>query len=909
MARMTFFVPSLAAVALLAGCFETGTLATTGSTDSSDTAGRQHDTLPIGIDEICVNNDDLIDEFGEDPGWIELSNRSPDTVRLGGFRLMGRATDGPGWLLPDTLLRPGERLAVFLSGRDIRASAPAADTLRTGGSTWSWSDSMYDPPGRSAVRKSLFPRGLSGKLADGSTAYSFAFHLADNSGTELDWSGASAGVNFSPSVDASKRDRFSMRATIPAGQPLTMRFCVDDECWKSGFVTVTGTGDSLGTYEFPLSAFPIDLGALRGLQFDPPANRLGDFRITFAHLLFHRSQRRPHANFSLRRKGGSLVLEDTLAKTRDTIDYPEATDAGSWFRDPSTGRWSHADKASPDRTNPAAGKTAILVAPAFATAPGFHTAPLIVRVSGPAGHTVRCAVGGLSPTSRSPAADTGIRLDSSETVTCAAFGADGSRGPFSTSTFLLDESSTLPVVTVSVDPHSMFDPDTGICSMGPNAGTETPFYGANFWHETELPVHVELFESGRRSFALRAGLAMFGNWSRSADKKAFSIQMREKYGPTHVEWPLFPQHPTLRRFKGFGLRSNGSNYKTDYQRDALASGLTEGRGIEYQYSRQAVLYINGRYWGIYQIREKLDADYLETRFGIDPSNVDLVKNNAETQAGSIADWNELRRTLETLGADDSAGWAAMARRLDLDNFMDYYAAELFAQNTDWPANNVRYWRQRAPASRWRAMLFDLDGGIGGFGGNHAKNPFPYAVDSSLDWDAYPNGPGSNVVLRRLLTRTSLRHRFINRFLVQLATNLSPENSLRVLDSVTASIQAEIPKDVKRWALRPTDQVAHDRIMRDFLLHRPTSLRDHMKTFFQIDSLQSLSVSVVGGSLQVEGMDVGPSYTGSHFRTIPLALEVFGKSGAVFTGWSDGVKTRRRILVAGTPATNLVAVFR
>lgn len=906
MKRTTNLALSLSACAFLAGCFESDTSVATGVSDSTV---YRVDSLPIGIDEICVSNNDLVDEFGEDPGWIELANHSKDTVRLGGYRLLGRADDGPGWLLPDTALLPGQRLTVFLSGRDIRTSAPAGDSLRAAGSVWSWSDSLSDPPGNSAVRGLLFGKKLSGKLADGTTAYSFAYHLADNSETGLEWSGASAGVNFSAAVDASQRDRFWMRATIPAGQPLSMRLCADDECWKSGFVTVTGTGDSLDVYEIPLSKFPIELGALRGIQFDPPTNNLGDYRITFADLRFFRSQRRPHANFTLRRKGGSLILEDTLAKVRDTVAYPEATDGGSWFRDPSTGLWTHADKATPGQANPVATTSNLLVAPTFVTAAGFHTGPLTVRVAGPAGTTVRCALGGFLPTSASPAADTGIRLDSSNSVTCAAFDDKGSHGPYATSTFLLDESSTLPVVTVSVDPDAMFDPDSGICMMGPNASAVSPYFGANFWKETELPVHVELFEGGARSFALRAGLSMFGNWSRSADKKAFSIQMREKYGPTHVEWPLFPQHPTLRKFKGFGLRSNGSNYKTDYQRDALASSLTEGRGIEYQYSRHAALYINGRYWGIYEIREKLDADYLETRFGIDPSNVDLVKNNSEPQAGSITDWNELRSTLEALGADDSSGWAAMAKRVDLDNFMDYYAAELFSQNTDWPANNVRYWRQRAPATRWRAMLFDLDGGLGGFGGAYTKNPFPYAVDSSLAWDDYPNGPGSNVVLRRILTRAALRDRFINRFLVQLATNLAPENSVRILDSVTSSLQAEIPKDVKRWSLSDATQASHDKIIRTFLLNRPTTLRNHMKTFFKLDSLQNISISVSGGTLLVDGMDVGGSYSGSHFRSIPISLEAIGKGGAVFAGWSDGVKTARRVLLPGIPAGNLVATFR
>lgn len=895
----------LAAIAALSGCFESATIASA-VPDTLSVLPRSTDSLPIGIDEICPSNAGLDDEFGEDPGWIELANRSSDPVRLGGYRLLGSTSDGDGWRIPDTILGPGERMLVFMSGRDIRAGSPARDTLATGGSAWTWSDSLNDPPGFSAVRGLLFGRKFSGKLSDGTTAYSFHFHLADNTDAGLEWSGASAGVTFTKDLDATGRDLLWMRATIPAGQPLSMKLCDDDECWKEGLVTVTGTGDSMGIYEIPLSRFSVEPSLIQGIQFEPPSNRLGEYDLSIKDFRFFRSQRRPHANFKLRRKGGVLHLTDTLTGATATTEYPEIAQGGSWARDPLTGAWGKATDNTPGNPNPVGNNAPPLATPVFATAPGFHGAPLLVRVVGTG---VRCAAGGLLPGVASPLADAGLQLDSSTSLTCAVFDAAGNHGPFATATYLLDESSTLPVVTVSVDPNSMFDPDSGICSLGPDAAASNPFYGANFWHETELPVQVELFESGRRSFGLRAGLSIYGNWSRSADKKAFAIQMREKYGPTHIEWPLFPQHPGLRKFKGFGLRSNGSNYQTDYQRDALASSLTEGRGIEYQYSRHVSLYINGRYWGIYEIREKLDADYLDTRFGIAPENVDLVKNNSEVQAGSISDWNDLRRTMESLAPDDAIGWEAMARRIDLDNFMDYYAVELFVQNTDWPANNNRYWRQRAPTTRWRAMLFDLDAGLGSFGGPYSRNPFTHAVDSSLGWDDYPNGTGSNVVLRRILTRPVLRNRFLNRFLVQLATNLSPQNSIPIMDSVTASIQAEIPKDVKRWDLSSSTMATTDNAIHTFLQKRPAALMEHMRTFFKVDSLQSVTLSAPGGAILVEGMGAGPTYIGRHFRSIPVSIEAVAKSGKVFTGWSDGVSTASRMLVPGTEPEILIANFR
>ncbi|HQF55585.1 MAG TPA: CotH kinase family protein [Fibrobacteria bacterium] len=902
----------LAACAALSGCFDEAKLL--GAPATPDTAGylpaARADSLPVVFSEICPGNAALEDEFGDDPGWIEVTNRSSDSVDLKAYRIRGDSKDGSGWRLPDTTLPPGGSVLVFMSGRDKRTSEPASVATEARlTSAWSWSDSLNENPGPgfSAVRPDRFKR-LTGKDPDGSIAISAKLLLMDNAEAGLEWSSASVGAGIQE-IDASDLDRLLLRGTFPANQKLMLRLCFDSECWKHGAVPFFGTGVENDEYVLRIASFDVDPSRINGFQMDPPANALGTYSVHVNRVAFFRAARNFHSNFKLDRDGGRLGLEDTTGTAATEIDYPAIPPTGTWARDPSSGRWAFASSGTPGRANPSGALPDLLDSPVFLTAPGFHASPLTVKVSKLPGQSTRCETGGRSPTPTSPSADSGIRLDSTASVSCAAFAADGRRGPVRTATFLLDENIRLPVVSLTVDPDRMFDPDSGIHSLGPNASEEIPNFGANFWHDIELPANIELFDGGSHAFSLPAGVGIYGNWTRAQPKKAFSIQFREKYGVTQAEWPLFPHHPQFQKFKGFGLRANGSNASTDYVRDGMMQSFTESRGLEYQLSRHVVFFINGRYWGIYEIREKLDPDYFETRFGIDKSEIDLVKNNSEVQAGSSSDWNALRRTVEDLAPDDEAGWASVASRIDLDNHMDYVATELFANNDDWPANNVRCWRRNgSAASRWRMMLFDLDGGLGAFSGSYTKNLFPFVADSSLGWDEYPNGRGSNVFVRRIFGRKVLRDRFINRFLVQLATNLSPTTTLRAMDSIVGSISSEVPRDVARWKFSASKQTQQDGVIRTFLQKRPETIIGQMKNFFKLDSTTTLSLSATGGTIRIEDIAVGSGYSGPHYRGLPVVVEAVSSGGRAFLGWSDGTAIARRVLVPGTDPTTLVARF-
>lgn len=877
----------------------------TGPTGSDSSAAT-----PLVIEEIAPGNVEYKDERGEDPGWAEISNITDTAVNLGAWRMRGEDGDGPGWRLPDTTLPPGGRMLIFFSGLDRRSPAPAGDTLDAfTDDVFAWADSMNDPPGNSSFADWEIGGARYGVLMpENIPALSATLNLRDYNGSKIQWSEVEVAMTMPEGLlDVGDRDRLILRATIPAGQPILLEFCEKgQQCWQGPTLRVVGTGKRLDAYDISLSGARVDFRRLGHIYFIPPMGHYGAYRITVAGLRFYRSAHKPHASFELHRTGGVLHLEDTSGALRQTVTYPEIPATASWARNPPGLGYVIREKPSPDEENPSDKPPIALPAPSFLTATGFYADPVTVRLSPVPGATIRCAAGGMIPDTASPDARDGIRLDTSRALSCAAFDSAGRSGPVESGLFLVGEKPALPVVSIIVDSIAMFDSAKGMYMEGPNASPAEPHYGANFWEDTELPAQVAFYEKdGRRAFSEKAGVGIFGNWSRSRPKRPLSIQFREKYGARRIQYPVFPQHPEFTRFKGFALRNNGGDYAAGFSRDGLGTLLTDGRDLEYQLSRHVVVYINGKYWGIHDMREKLDADYLDTRFGLPPENVDLIKNGGEVQAGTSTAWIAAVEWFMNADLSDSAALARAAGMVDLDNMATYLATEIWSSNADWPANNTRNWRRTAPASPWRAMLFDLDGGVGGFSGE--RDMFAYLGDSTVTSD-YPNGLRSTVFFRRLSANPVWRARFANRLCVLLATNFAPERTLAALDSMQADLAGEADRDLARWGLSRSYRTTSDAKIRSFLRRRPASVLSQMKAWYRLGDTAQVALACEGGRIALEGYDLGTGYRGVHYEGLPIRITARA-SGKVFEGWSDGEMAPERVVIPGPEGVELTARFR
>ena len=865
---------------------------------------------PVMFTEVDPVNVDFKDHEGDDAGWVELFNSSADTVNLSGMYLTDSQEEPFKWKFGDVKMAPNSFLVIFLSGKNYPDYVMPHDSIdMIGSGCWTWTDAESDPPGYSYADP--LP-GYDEKCfsENGQSRIGTVMKLGENE--ELGWSSISFFVGTGSSdpsdvLDISAANEILIQAYITKGRNVSVRLAQPDiDDWKGYEMVLEGTGDSSTVYRMALptgTTFP-DLANIYGTRLSPEASESQEVTLKVFSYIARNRGHEPHAGFKLSKKGGSLYLVNADASIVDSVSYPELPLGKTWNYG---GSWGYADPSPYGYSSSLTFTREENIDTLLFPPSGFYAEPFILNLEST--NNAVCETGGKMPSEKTPF-QKNILIDKTTVIRCAKIAPQSLPSDVVTRTYIFEAASTVPAVFLTTDPNSLFDPDTGIYMEGPNAQSKEPHYGANYWLDKEIPVTVELMEPGTSSpaFAKNAGLKIFGNYSRQNDKKSVAITFREKYGDSHLKYPLFPEFPELNKFKVFLLRNNGSNYGNDYIRDRLASSVSEGLGVDYQRGRFAVVYYNGEYFGIHSIRERSTADYFETHYGLDPDKIDLLKADNAVSAGSAVDYVALMDWLESNHLDKEENYAYIASQIDVDNFINYMHTELFANNRDWPANNLKKWRNTSSKTPWKWFLYDLDFGFGNDYSKYKNNIFEFAT--AEDGESWPNGPESTLLLRRLLENEGFKAAFINRMAVLLQMNFESSRVLARIEKMMAEIQSEISRDQKRWGLSASKMTKQLNAIKNFAMNRPSVVYGELQEFFALGETAAVSLSVSGsGRILVHNLPVDVSkMTVNFFTGFPVTLSAEPLMGSTFAGWSDGESSPTRVILPEC-VSEVTAIFK
>ena len=526
-----------------------------------------------------------------------------------------------------------------------------------------------------------------------------------------------------------------------------------------------------------------------------------------------------------------------------------------------------------------------------------------------------------------------LSIEKNTVVRCAEFVKD-SVVRKSTQTYFVGETVAMPVVAISVSPMLFVNnytnsKDGRYCSEGGD-----PAYCPWIMEDVEYPVHVEYFADGsssnKKAWEIDAGLSLMGHWSRTNPKKSVSISMRSQYQDGRLKYPLFNTRPEAKKFKAFVLRNNGNRYVGDYYEDPMATSLLEGSGVDYQRSRQVVVFYNGEYYGIHDLREKLNEHFVETNYGIDSKNVDAIKHVAETitaSGGTTTGYEDMLQRIygyEDL-ANNDAQYKEISSMMDVGNYADYMSALIYYQNGDWPNNNVRAWR--SPDQPWKFMVFDLDHG---FGWDWSVSGF-YDVQSGsmsmFDWirqggkaptsdDAapcYKNASAKcfHTIFVKLIQNPDFKRLFINHAAVMYDVYLNQARVSAAVSYINSTLpNSEISRDKARF---PRNSHIFSTDGSEFILWaggRDVSVRKEFAKEFGLESDIKVTIAASGnGSVLLDGMKLpSTNYTGTFFGGNDMLLQAVPKAGSVFNGWSDGNPDNPR-LVSPTDGSKYTANFK
>ncbi|MFZ1291318.1 MAG: CotH kinase family protein [Melioribacteraceae bacterium] len=636
-----------------------------------------------------------------------------------------------------------------------------------------------------------------------------------------------------------------------------------------------------------------------------------------------------HTNFKLDVDGEQLYLFNSELDLIDSVFFGKQRDDVSYGRDTAnSSQWHFYSEPTPRNKNKTKGvkSNKLSSTPTLSIQSGFYSESIMLEISSQDGGKIYFTLNGSIPTTSSQLYSEPILIDSTVIVRAIVFEDTLLASMVVSNSYFINDSTQLPIISLTTDPKNLWDDEIGIYTIGTN-GISLWNVKANYWQDWERPATIEFFENDKSSaFKVNTGISINGA-RRNMLQKSFSIHLRNEYGDEFIQYKIFPDKE-IRKFTSLVLRNGGyPEFSSTLFRDGFIQNLiSKNIDLEYQSYRPAVLYVNGEYWGIYNIREKQNEDYLQQNTGVDPKNVDILENNMLVVEGDNLHYQNMLNFISENDIELQDNYDSLKQMMDIDNFMNYQIAQLFIGNLDWPANNIKYWRQRTIEGKWRWFLYDLDGGFG-LWSNYDHNTITYATEeNSSQWN---NAPWSTFLFRNLLKNQNFADYFIQKYAAYLSYSFNSANVVSLIDSFQNNIENEIPKHINRWLYDCSNSnpqtidgcvfenletwLNNISVIKEFADKRPQFVKKELIEYFALTDTFNLAISInnnKAGTIFVNGVKHKENYIATLFTDKEIVLEAIPKAGYRFVAWTGDLDTNSSCLnIKLNKGTNLEAVFQ
>jgi hypothetical protein len=515
------------------------------------------------------------------------------------------------------------------------------------------------------------------------------------------------------------------------------------------------------------------------------------------------------------------------------------------------------------------------------------------------------------------------------TVVRAIAVVDGVSSPIITHTYFVSSTSAfnnkLPIAAISLNEDALFDYENGIYVAGKDFDnwresnptvTTNGHRPANYRRkgiETEKKASFQYFVNGKEVLNQNIGLRLHGSFSKSAQNKTFRLYARAEYDDQNKFRYSFFGPNNSSSFKRLLLRNSGNDAgnlwignalkhtisPAVYFRDAFIQKMVAHLRFDTQDYIPVVTYVNGEYWGLLNLRERYDHHYFERKYGFQETELELLEGNGSVKTGSNDHYKMMRTFLSSENMSVSTNYNYVKTLMDTDNFIDYQISQIYARNTDWPGNNIDYFRKKtdnyepeAPYGqdgRWRWLMFDTDHGFGWSGANSFTH-------NSLQ-NASKSNSSATLILYHLLKNQNFRNNFINRYADLLNTAFLPERLTGLINEMAGNIADEIPLHRERWNTLP-DWEENVELMRRFAENRPEYARMHIREKFNISNEITATLNVADpahGYVRINTIDIKETtpgvsvnpypWKGEYFQDIPITATAMPKPGYKFNSWS------------------------
>ncbi|MDG2072934.1 MAG: CotH kinase family protein [Pseudomonadales bacterium] len=337
-----------------------------------------------------------------------------------------------------------------------------------------------------------------------------------------------------------------------------------------------------------------------------------------------------HTNFKLSSEGEVLTLFDTVGVLVDRISVEGLRVDTSVGRSPKDWKVMYFDSPTPGSENITKGFNGIIRDKViFSHDGGIFNEESVGLIGADDGNIIRYTLDSTVPNDNSMAYSSPISVDANTVIRAGLFKENFIPSIPATRPFIVSNTHDIPIVTLVTESQNFFDEHIGI------------YHEENVFKDWERDIHFSFYEpTGELGVAIDAGVKIFGGFTRTFPQKSMSIFARGRYSFKDIEYPIFPSL-NYEKFQAIVLRNSGNDWMYANMRDAMATSLMTGSDLEFQAFRSVAVYLNGQYWGFYNIREKINEHFLDDKIDVQKNNINLLELNGIVIEGENQDYLSL----------------------------------------------------------------------------------------------------------------------------------------------------------------------------------------------------------------------------------------------------------------------------
>jgi len=481
----------------------------------------------------------------------------------------------------------------------------------------------------------------------------------------------------------------------------------------------------------------------------------------------------------------------------------------------------------------------------------------------------------------------------------------------------------LPIVSLITDPDNLFNFENGIYILGKTyedsqrggGGMMGGFFTQGNYNQkgkaAEKRTTIEYVPGDGKIVELNqdVGVKLKGRSTRAQYQKSFNLNARNEYGKKNIKYELIPgnvrgdKQGPVTKYKSFNLRNAGNDSDSARMRDVVIQDLIKNDYFETQQNCYCIVFVDGEYWGIYEIYEEYNDNYIANNYDIDNENVVMVKEN-NIDEGTQADYQLFANLINTVCKNDMADetkYSQAEKLIDTRAYALYtaFAVYIDVQDGYYRGGNNAMWRVReidpnVPKAdgKWRMMAYDheISTGLFSMGGMMGGGGYTTSVISQFASSTSVNPRLTNALLRS----PEFRNMFITYSCDMVNINYSKDNVTKKINEIEELLTPLVTEHVLRNG--PSNQVADPirsfqqnvETFRSYMVGRAGAYMQTIQRDFSLTAPVTVSVTVddfsKGTFIVNDYNELNKAYTGQYFKESVVFITAKPKEGKYVKSW-------------------------